>query len=484
MRSLFVVLGLASLLICSAASALTTPLPGAVAFPSNVKLVLPFPAGAKIKLLSGYGPSAGSSLHKDTNKPSKANDYYALDLVYDDKPNAGKGEPVLTPLAGKVIRAGWATQGWSNYGLRVILQHDLGDGHVYHTIYCHLDAIDSGVKEGGMVSAGQLLGTLGQSCLGQLSCGSFSTPHLHWAIHRDSSVGGSGTGGSYGGNAVVPEPFDGAEDLFQGQVITSSNSSDPKCGDGFCNGDETPENCPQDCPICALIPPTGRVVEESESLCFTQFGTPKYWTKESAGHGGSLLWTTATDDAKPDNYGVWSFDFQQAGDYTLEIYTDAGFGQSKQARYQIEHDGDQDENVVDQSAVDGWQTLGTFYFAAGGGQQLRLDDNTGEPLSQKRKLAFDAVRLTGMGNSGGSGSGGNGLGGSGAMGTGGEGASAGGGGTNTGGAPSIPATPSDADSGCSCRHAGLRARRTLPTSMYLLGLALLATRRRRHPPLA
>jgi murein DD-endopeptidase MepM/ murein hydrolase activator NlpD len=93
------------------------------------------------------------------------------------------------------------------------LEHDLGDGHKYHSLYAHLDSVT--VTEGATVSAGQKLDALGQSCQGALSCASFSTPHLHWVLHRDRLVGGSGTGGSYGGNAAVPEPMDGAENLIR-----------------------------------------------------------------------------------------------------------------------------------------------------------------------------------------------------------------------------------------------------------------------------
>ena len=50
--------------------------------------------------------------------------------------------------------------------------------------------------------------------------------------------------------------------------------------------------------------------------------------------------------------------------------------------------------ALDQSAVDGWQSLGTFAFADGGSQWIRVADNTGEPLADKVQLAFDAVRVT------------------------------------------------------------------------------------------
>ncbi|MBI4703628.1 MAG: peptidoglycan DD-metalloendopeptidase family protein [Deltaproteobacteria bacterium] len=463
----------------------TPPVAGAVSLPANANLLLPFPAGYKIDVLSGYGPGGGSSLHDGTNAPSKANDYYALDFGYQGEPNHGKGKPVVAPLGGQVIKAGWATAGWANYGLRIILRHDLGDGHTYHSIYAHLNAIDPSIKEGDSVAQGQTLGELGQSCQQQPSCGSFSTPHLHWALHRDSQVGGSGTGGSYGGNAVVPEPLDGAEDIVKGMVISSTNTGKVVCGDGFCNGDETHESCPGDCPICPPIPPEGRVVDESEPLCFAKFGTPDYWHAESAGHDGSLWWTNCTDDPQPDNYGVWQLGFDEAGAYVLEAYTAAGFAQATKAAYKIAHAGKQDVAPVDQSAVDGWSAVGTYDFAPGGEQSVRLDDNTGEPLGLKRKIAFDAIRLTRVGGGGGSGGAGT-AGAGGEPGAGGQGAApAGGGEPGAGGAagsePGGAVPNALGDEGCGCALAGRSDARAALARIGLLALCLGAAigRRRR-----
>jgi MYXO-CTERM domain-containing protein len=369
------------------ADALTDPLPGAVASP--VPVPAPFPAGSTIRILSGYSPTGGSSLHADTDACCKANDYYALDLVYDDQPNSGLGLPIVAPFAGEVVRAGWATSGWANYGQRVILRHDLGDGHVYHTLYAHMNAIDPAVVEGGMVAAGQVLGELGQSCQGALSCGSFGTPHLHWAMHRDSTVGGSGTGGSYGGNAVVPEPMSGYEDLVQGMVLEIGEAV---CGDGQCSGGEDNASCPQDCPSCAPIGPAGRTIEEND-LCFVRSGSPQYWYDAAVGSGGALLWTHAVDAAEADDSGRWDLVFEQGGSALVETWIEPGFAGSMQARYVITHAGATEEVVIDQSSGNGWVELGTFDFAAGGGQSVRLDDNTGESFDDQRVLVFDAVRV-------------------------------------------------------------------------------------------
>jgi len=293
-----------------------------------------------------------------------------------------------------VVKSGWATEGWANFGQRVILRHDLGDGRAYHTLYAHLNAIDPAVTEGATVTQGQVIGELGGSCLGALSCSSFSGPHVHFSVHRDSLIGGSGTGGSYGGNAVVPEPIDGYEDLARGQVLTSMNTgAPPECGDGVCNGDETNATCAIDCPVCEPIPPAGRAVDESEP-CFTRGGDPRYWREEADGWEGSLIWTHATDAAEADNHGIWELTFDEAGRYRVEAHTDGDWAQAQAAAYAITHAGATDIVTIDQSAVDGWQSLGEHEFAAGGGQSVRLNDNTGEAFSLMRQIVFDAIRLT------------------------------------------------------------------------------------------
>jgi MYXO-CTERM domain-containing protein len=48
---------------------------------------------------------------------------------------------------------------------------------------------------------------------------------------------------------------------------------------------------------------------------------------------------------------------------------------------------------VDQSQG-GWTLIGKYDFAAGGDQWVRLEDNTGEALTQKLKIVSDAVRFT------------------------------------------------------------------------------------------
>ncbi len=466
----FVALALALLFAALPGHALTDPLPGAVPFPSGVNLFLPFPASAEVRVLSGYGPVMGSSLHADTDAPNKANDHYALDLDYANEPNGGKGLPIVAPLAGTVVRAGWATSGWANYGQRIILSHDLGDGHVYHSVYAHLNAIDPAIVEGATVAVGQVLGELGQSCQGQLMCGSFSAPHLHWVIHRDSTVGGSGTGGSYGGNAVVPEPLDGYEDLLQGMLLVSSNSSMVVCGDGYCNGGEDEASCPADC-ACAPIPPEGRIVDDAEDDCFSRSGSPQYWYTTDQGYDGGAFWTHATDAGRADDVGTWTLIFQEAGDYQIEAYVEPGFAGSQQAAYVLGTAGGMETVPVSQVSSTGWIAIGTFAFASGS-TTVSLADNTGEPFGEMRVLVFDALRLTRVGGTTATGAGGGTASGnaSGTSGTGAGAGSAGAGGAGAGGA--------ETDDGCSCGTVASTRGSALWAALALLGLARARRRSR------
>jgi GH25 family lysozyme M1 (1,4-beta-N-acetylmuramidase) len=112
----------------------------------------------------------------------------------------------------------------------------------------------------------------------------------------------------------------------------------PSCGDGVCSGGEDAASCAVDCPVCETIPPLGRTVDEPE-VCFTRGGDPMYLRDESAGYGGSLVWTHTTDFAAASNFGVWTLTFDEGGRYLLEAYTAAPFGESTQAIYQVRHAG-------------------------------------------------------------------------------------------------------------------------------------------------
>jgi GH25 family lysozyme M1 (1,4-beta-N-acetylmuramidase) len=145
---------------------------------------------------------------------------------------------------------------------------------------------------------------------------------------------------------------------------------------------------------CAKLPADGGTIDDGDA-CFSGGGPATSMRHvTTAGEGGDLVWTYTTEDATEGNYGEWSVDLTEAGTYKVEVYTAGAFAESTRARYEIRANGSDVEATIDQSAADGWQTLGTFEFAAGGDQAIHLGDNTGEQLVDKVQLVFDAVKLT------------------------------------------------------------------------------------------
>ena len=204
-----------------------------------------------------------------------------------------------------------------------------------------------------------------------------------WTFWQYSSTGRvAGIGGN-----VDRDRFDGTiEDLL-------ALGSGGVCGDGACNGGESSASCEADCPPCQWIEPEGGILDES-GPCFRGGGDPQYLRSVSEGWESSLIWTHTTDYDHSANFGEWRLSFREAGLYRVEAYTQAPWAQSVQAGYRVTHDGAEETFPIDQSAIDGWTPVGDLAFAAGHGQMVRVDDNTGEPNDGNVQLVFDAIRFT------------------------------------------------------------------------------------------
>jgi hypothetical protein len=147
-------------------------------------------------------------------------------------------------------------------------------------------------------------------------------------------------------------------------------------------------------PPCGTIDAAGGVIDNGDP-CFAAGGPPATLRDvTSAGMGGSLIWTHATAAASEANFAQWNLTFAEAGHYLVEAYTDHAYATSHQAGYVIHAAAGDTIATIDQGAVDGWQKLGEFDFAAGGAQSIHLGDNTGEPASDNAQLVFDAIRFT------------------------------------------------------------------------------------------
>lgn len=88
------------------------------------------------------------------------NDHRAIDVA------ANTGTFITASDRGEVIRAGWNDQG---YGMFVVIDHNID----YITLYAHMSEVF--VKEGDIVSQGQIIGAIG-------STGNSTGPHLHFEI--------------------------------------------------------------------------------------------------------------------------------------------------------------------------------------------------------------------------------------------------------------------------------------------------------------
>ncbi|MCD6498919.1 MAG: hypothetical protein J7M25_11560 [Deltaproteobacteria bacterium] len=220
----------------------------------------------------------------------------------------------------------------------------------------------------------------------RVTCPRMPWPWTQWAFHqysdRESVNGISGK--------VDGDKFNGT--LADLQALTGASF---ECGNGDCEAGESATTCPDDCSPCATIPEDGRIVDETDA-CFEPGGDPRWLRSENSGWNDNLLWTHAVS-SKCYNYGVWHLRMRQTARYRVEVYLAAPWGETRHAKYQIRHAGVTDVVEMDQTAYDGWATLGEFDFAIGGGQWVRLEDLTGESLSDELRVVFDAVRLTYMG---------------------------------------------------------------------------------------
>ena len=80
---------------------------------------------------------------------------------------APSGTPVRATSAGRVTALGWN----GGYGRAITIRH----GGTYSTLYGHLSRFHSGVRIGGLVEQGQVIGYVG-------STGLATGPHLHYEL--------------------------------------------------------------------------------------------------------------------------------------------------------------------------------------------------------------------------------------------------------------------------------------------------------------
>jgi MYXO-CTERM domain-containing protein len=229
------------------------------------------------------------------------------------------------------------------------------------------------------------------------SCPNIPSPWTRWLMWQNSSTGSVP---GIPGSTLDLNRFNGT----RADLVAFTNGG--RCGDHVCSGGETTDTCAADCPPCGTIPASGGEIDDG-AACFFAGGPASYLRHVTDGgeHGG-LTWTHTTASGGQANYATWNLYFEAAGRYRLDAYTAHAYAQSKQAAYQIDAAGTTTTVTIDQSAIDGWQSLGEFDFAARGGQSVHLADNTGEASADNVQLVFDAIRVSPVDQPGPSGGGG------------------------------------------------------------------------------
>jgi cyanophycinase len=359
----------------------------------------------------------------------------------------GVGQAVSAPADGVVRRvrmdstSGGCSSSYANDANYVVI--DFQDGT--EALLLHLQAGSSSLVEGQAVKQGDVVGAIG---LSGWVCGA----HLHFQIQTTCSSWWCQS---------IPASFVDFGDPGLGASLISNN-------------------CPalEPCPALDDAP----IVLDDRSTCFER--ETSYWWSSPTGWEDQHWYTFGTPGPEDETIGRWRFDVTTGGDFLVEAFIPDEDADSIGARYFAIVDGARAPlATIDQSTQKGWRELGTATLPAGTGRAIQLGDATGEPASEMKKLAYDAIRLTPLAEpgTGGSGGAGTGAGGDAEGGAGPGGGPIGAGAGNASGGAGEGGDDGDGDtasSGCDCRSSTGAPRGGELAWGALVMAAALAWRRR------
>jgi len=134
------------------------------------------------------------------------------------------------------------------------------------------------------------------------------------------------------------------------------------------------------------------IIVDNKSSGFVWGGPAGSWYSRAVGYGGQLNWTW-NGSTQVHNWAKWHPYVPTAGSWEVYVYIASNYFGSKQATYQVYHNGTRDDRVINQNIYyNKWVSLGTFYFGGGGNEYVYLGDNTGEAYAT-RYVGFDAVKF-------------------------------------------------------------------------------------------
>ena len=145
---------------------------------------------------------------------------------------------------------------------------------------------------------------------------------------------------------------------------------------------------------CEIVIDKPGVIIDEKDPCFVRSESTS-WYDVDAGHNGHLYFTYTTDNA-PEVVGTWKFTVTRAGKYEVFAYIQPDVGAvSEKAPYTVRASGTEHTVFLDMTGKSGWVSLGSFDFAQGEDQWIKLSDATGEKYTDNngKRIIFDAIKL-------------------------------------------------------------------------------------------
>lgn len=145
---------------------------------------------------------------------------------------------------------------------------------------------------------------------------------------------------------------------------------------------------------CGVIPPETTILDDGDD-CVSLFGPAQYWRMETgAGEQGDLRWTHAFDGAQASNWAQFALPLEVPGLYHVEVSVPGGFADFDRARYEVRANGETFAVTLDQSSLDGYVSLGEYFFGATGNEGVAIFDNAPPPVGENQRIVVDALRIT------------------------------------------------------------------------------------------
>jgi murein DD-endopeptidase MepM/ murein hydrolase activator NlpD len=336
---------------------LEDPALGQVQQPLSFMPKLPYPAGTTMGVSQGWG---GTWSHT-------GNLYYGIDFNLPG--TADLGLHVLAVADGTVTyryddctcEGCSCNGGWGN---AIVIDH--GNGEFSKYTHFQVDSIPNWIQVGTQVCRGLHIGNLGNT-------GASTGSHLHFQFQ---------SAGTLNGTSISFDRF-------------SETSAEPQEGGSYTSSNQELSTCGPPEPCSVTVEGETTVIDD-QTDCLNRTGA--YWWDESYGHDDHHYFTYTIDDPNPDSSATWEANVAGASTYQIEAFIPNNSDNlTESVPYIIRHDGTEDTVTVDQAAHRGsWVVLGTYHFAAGDDQWVKIVDNSGEAYGGEngRRLLVDALRFT------------------------------------------------------------------------------------------